>query len=87
MPFVVFVILAVLAALVLLLLAYLIIAGATGVPIAVGIAVKRYHLYHIDIIIKHTLVYVSLTLILGALFELDGGLLSGVFSEFTHPEL
>jgi hypothetical protein len=64
----------------------LVIVGLVGVPIAVGIAVRRYHLYHIDIIIKHTLVYVSLTAILAALFELYVVLLSGLFSEFAHIE-
>jgi len=64
----------------------LVMAGATGIPIAVGIAVKRYHLYHIDLIIKHTLVYVSLTLILAALFELFIILLSSFYSELTHLE-
>jgi hypothetical protein len=63
-----------------------VITGLIGVPIVVGIAVRRYHLYHIDIIIKHTLVYVSLTLILAALFELYVVVLSGVFSELAHPE-
>jgi hypothetical protein len=40
----------------------------TGVPIAVGIAVLKYRLLDIDVIINRTLVYGSLTAILVALY-------------------
>ena len=39
-----------------------------GVPVAVGIAILRYRLYEIDIIINRALVYVSLTATLVALY-------------------
>jgi len=39
-----------------------------GVPVAVGMAILRYRLYEIDIIINRTLVYGSLTVLLVALY-------------------
>jgi hypothetical protein len=39
-----------------------------GVPIAVGIAILRYRLYNIDVLINRTLVYGSLTAMLVALY-------------------
>jgi len=43
-------------------------AFGAGLPIAAGIAVLRYRLYDIDLLINRTLVYGALTLILGALY-------------------
>jgi len=39
------------------------------IPISIGIAVLRHHLFDIDLIIKRTLVYGSLTVILAAFYE------------------
>jgi hypothetical protein len=39
-----------------------------GIPLAVGIAILRYHLYDIDIIIRRTLVYSILSLTLGLVY-------------------
>jgi hypothetical protein len=46
----------------------LVIAFIPAVPIAIGIAILRYRLYDIDILINRTLVYGSLTAILAALY-------------------
>src|SRR5919106_2664371 len=46
----------------------LVIVGVVGLPAAVGIAILRYHLYNIDLIINHTLVYGPLTAVLAVLY-------------------
>jgi hypothetical protein len=46
----------------------LVIASVVGLPAAVGIAILRYHLYNIDLIINRTLVYGPLTAVLAVLY-------------------
>ena len=50
------------------LLYYVWLLSFVGVPVAVGIAVLRFRLYDIDILINRTLVYGSLTVTLVALY-------------------
>jgi len=50
-----------------------------GIPLAVAIAILRYRLYDIDLIINRSLVYVSLTAILTALYTAVITLLQRVF--------
>jgi len=44
------------------------VAGYTGIPVAAGIAILRYRLYEIDILINRTLVNGSLTVMLVAVY-------------------
>jgi hypothetical protein len=44
----------------------LVVAGLTAVPVAVAVAVMKYRLYDIDLVINRTLVYGALTLTLAA---------------------
>jgi hypothetical protein len=61
-------------------------AGITAIaclPIAIGIAISRYHLYDIDLIINRALVYGSLTAILAGVFTAGVGLGQRLFVTFT----
>jgi hypothetical protein len=62
------------------------VIGITGVPLAVGIAILRYHLYDIDLIIRRTLVYGSLTVLLAAGYFGGVALIGGVFQALTLRE-
>jgi hypothetical protein len=57
--------------------------GFTAVPVTVGVAILRYHLYDIDWIINRSLVYVPLTAFLAGLYVAMTGLLRTVFTEWT----
>jgi hypothetical protein len=46
----------------------LVLIGLAGIPISMGIAITRYRLYEIDLLINRTLVYGSLTAMLVALY-------------------
>jgi hypothetical protein len=59
---------------------------ALGIPVAVGIAILRYRLYEIDIIINRTLVYGSLTVTLVALYVGGIVLLQRVFVLLTGQQ-
>jgi hypothetical protein len=54
-----------------------------GVPVAVGIAILRYRLYEIDVLINRTLVYGALTAILVALYFGGIVVLQRLFVVFT----
>lgn len=52
-------------------------------PVAVGIAVLRYRLYDIDVLIGHALVYVPLTAILAGLYAASVALFQRLFTAIT----
>ena len=53
------------------------------VPAAIGMAVLRYRLYDIDVLINRTLVWVSLTALLGGLYAASVALLQKIFVNLT----
>lgn len=55
------------------------IAEGSLLPIAVGIAVLRYRLYNIDVVIRRTLVYVPLTALLAGIYAASIGISQRAF--------
>ncbi len=59
---------------------------APAIPIATGIAILRYRLYDIDVVINRTLVYGSLTVTLGLVYFGGVVLLQAAFRGLTGQE-
>jgi len=62
------------------------VAIVVGQPVAIGIAVLRYRLYEIDIIINRTLVYGSLTVLLVAIYFAGVTTAQALFRVLTGQE-
>jgi hypothetical protein len=62
------------------------IVGLVGWPVAVGIAILRYRLYNIDLLINRTLVYVTLTAILAVVYLGGVSATQAIFRATTGPE-
>jgi hypothetical protein len=60
--------------------------GLAGLPVALGIAIMRYRLHNIDLIINRTLVYGTLTAVLAGFFEVSVVALQHVMLVLTHVE-
>ncbi len=54
-------------------------------PVAVGVAILRYHLYDIDVLINRTLVYGALTALIVGLYVLVVGYLGAIFHSQGNP--
>jgi hypothetical protein len=62
---------------------FVLLAFWLGLPVAVGLAVFKYRLYDIDIVIRKTLVYAVLSALLALLYFGSVVLLQGVWRAFT----
>ena len=61
-------------------------SGVVGMPAALGIAILRYRLHDIDLVINLTLVYGLLTAVLAGIFELNVVALQHLALVLTHVE-
>ena len=57
-----------------------------GIPIAVGVAILKYRLYDIDLLINRTLVYGSLTVMLALLYFGGVSATQAIFGALAGPE-
>jgi hypothetical protein len=62
------------------------VIGLAGLPVALGVAVLRYHLHGIDLIVSTTLVYGILTAVLAGVFEVSVVAMQHVLLVFAHQE-
>jgi len=62
------------------------IASILGIPAAAGVAIMRYHLYDIDLILKRSFVYSALTILLGTMYVGTVVVLQGVLAQFTSGD-
>jgi hypothetical protein len=65
---------------------FILLIGWNGYPLAVGVSVIRYRLYDIDIIIRRTLVYGTLTASLALIFLGAVTLLQAIFSAVSGQQ-
>jgi hypothetical protein len=68
------------------LLTYVVLSSFTLVPIAVGIAILKYRLYDIDLLINRTLVYGSLTVSLAVVYFGGVTVTQAIFRALTGQE-
>ena len=64
----------------------LVVATTPAIPVSIGIAILRYRLFDIDLLINRTLVYGSLTLLLVLVYFAGVAATQAVFQAFTGEE-
>ena len=64
----------------------LFLLGASTIPVAVGIAIMRYRLYEIDLLINRTLVYGTLTVVLALVYFGGVAAAQTIFRALTGQE-
>ena len=64
----------------------LITISLCGIPISIGVAILRYRLYELDLLINRTLVYGSLTVVLAGVYEGSIVVFQEAFRELTGQE-
>jgi hypothetical protein len=62
------------------------VAGLAGLPVALGIAILKYRLHEIDLIVNRALVYATLTAVLAGVFEITLVGMQHALLVFTHVE-
>src|SRR5205085_9364700 len=60
--------------------------GSLILPVAIGIAILRYHLWDIDLVINRTLVYVPLTAVIAGGYAASVALLQRLFVAATGQQ-
>src|SRR5918998_1086852 len=67
-------------------LIFVMVLSFTGVPVTIGVAVLKYRLYDIDLLINRTLVYGSLTVSLAVVYFGGVTATQGIFRALTRQE-